>query len=572
MTAESDSEEVARAENTQLVADLKDQLQKAENASDQYKKQVEILQLRLDDALKDQNSMEEDKYSQIQQVETLQAQIKEHTRERHEIEQVHEADQAALLKERAQQANKEEELQVVIRRLNETIKERETRFGRLSRRQSDMDSVPLSPQSSTNAALRDDSQQVLQRDKIIESLQFDLAGAQIKIAELEHTGDGRLQDLEKTLMETRMNNARLQDENESYQVLLSEKTLKGDFMTDSAGPADGGLGSLADELESAHEVSEGESEAYRKLESEVKSLRESNKALTLYIDTIIGRLLQHEGFEHIIHDKGAPPDVPQKPRYAEKELPPAPTPTATPTPIVTSFLQRAKSVVSRPAPPKSRPQSMAQPPTQHENPNTAPSIPLNRGHRRVRSDQAHTMADVPETPASPTPAPAAAVVGQMYRGSPLRTISGGPTSQGISPALSPSLGPQKSSYFPPNQSLSARTPSGSGEPQYSSSNSIVSERSGDVHSYTDASSAEHSRQAPVSTSKESQVTAGVMKQNQLRPLRLVREQAEVAQEEEAQRKKDNRGSWFGFFKGAAMESQGQMTGTTPDRRGSVREG
>ena len=375
VTAESESEEVARAENTQLVVDLKDQLQKAENASDQYKKQVEILQLRLDDALKDQNSMEEDKYSQIQQVETLRAQIKEHTRERHEIDQVHEADQAALLKERAQQANKEEELQVVIRRLNETIKERETRFGRLSRRQSDMDSVPLSPQSSTNAALRDDSQQVLQRDKIIESLQFDLAGAQIKIAELEHTGDGRLQDLEKTLMETRMNNARLQDENESYQVLLSEKTLKGDFMTDSAGLADGGLGSLADELESAHEVSEGESEAYRKLESEVKSLRESNKALTLYIDTIIGRLLQHEGFEHIIHDKGAPPDVPQKPRHAEKELPPAPTPTATPTPIATSFLQRAKSVVSRPAPPKSRPQSMAQPPTQHENPNTAPSIP-----------------------------------------------------------------------------------------------------------------------------------------------------------------------------------------------------
>ena len=43
-------------------------------------------------------------------------------------------------------------------------------------------------------------------------------------------------------------------------------------------------GLLADELESAQENTEGESEAYRKLEAEVKNLRDGNKALTLYID------------------------------------------------------------------------------------------------------------------------------------------------------------------------------------------------------------------------------------------------------------------------------------------------
>jgi hypothetical protein len=46
-----------------------------------------------------------------------------------------------------------------------------------------------------------------------------------------------------------------------------------------------------------------------------------------------------------------------------------------------------------------------------------------------------------------------------------------------------------------------------------------------------------------------------MKQNQLRPLRLVREQAAAEDEEAA--KKANRGSWFGFFKGASLEAGGK---------------
>jgi len=267
--------------------------------------------------------------------------------------------------------------------------------------------------------------------------------------------------------------------------------------------------------------------------------------LTLYIDRIIGRLLQHEGFEHIIHEKSEPPELPAKPMPTEKALPPAPI--AAPVATGPSFLQRAKSVVSRPAPtPKSRPMSLAQPPTAHENPDTAPSIPLSRGHRRSRSDQ--TQVDVTPTPV----AAAATVVGQMYRGTPLRTISGGPTSQGISPALSPNLGPSRNSYFPPGQSLGSRHPSGGAPPveRGSSSNSFVSEHSADVHS-TDASSV-----APT-TGSGSVVPGAVMKQNQLRPLRLVREQQAPNFDDEEAAKKANRGSWFGFLKGTSIEASGK---------------
>jgi hypothetical protein len=364
---------------------------------------------------------------------------------------------------------------------------------------------------------------------MIESLRLELAEVQIKVAEMEHMGDGRLQEIEKQLLDTRMANARLMEDNESFQLLLSEKTLKGDFMHESRPEAAAGLGTLADELESDTSTGDGESsEAYKKLEAELKSSRDSNKALTLYIDKIIGRLLQHEGFEHIIHG-GDPPGTAPKP--TDKALPPPPPDENGP-----SFLQRAKSVVAgktgRP-PRKARPLSYMPPaapevaPTAHENPETAPSIPLSRGHRRSRSDQAT------ENPA------AAAIVGQMRRGSPLRTSSGGPTSPGISPSMSPSMSSNRSTFFVSSNPPSSRITSGSGPPtaeRSSRTNSMLSEHSGEVNSQ-DTPSPPREKQGP------NALPGAVMKQSQLRPLRLVRENTSL-EDDEAARKKANRGSWM----------------------------
>ena len=70
---------------------------------------------------------------------------------------------------------------------------------------------------------------MLQKDKLIESLRLELAEAQIKLVESENQGGGRLNEVERLLMEARMSNARLMEDNESYQLLLQEKTLHGDF-------------------------------------------------------------------------------------------------------------------------------------------------------------------------------------------------------------------------------------------------------------------------------------------------------------------------------------------------------
>lgn len=391
-----------------------------------------------------------------------------------------------------------------------------------------------------------------QKESDVEALRFELAEAQLKLAEQEHMGDGRLQSLEKALMELKMQNARLVEENESFQMLLSEKTLKGDFVHHHHQEEDvSGMSTLAEELESTEENGEGQSEAYKKLEVEVKAAKEENKALTLYIDKIIGRLLQHEGFEHIIHDKEEPPPPPAKTQVTEKALPAVPDHQAAGAPgahntgaVATNFLQRARSVVSRPGP-RARPMSYAQPPptpSANENPETAPSIPLHRGHRRARSDQA--QADMA----------AAAVVQQMNRASPMRTASGGPLSPGIRPH-SPQLTQQRRASYFGGSTAAARAPSASNPPAGSSANSVVSDNSGEeVKSNTDGSSTA----AMTGTSGHGQnqgqgsIPGAVMKQSQLRPLRLVQEQSQL---DEEMQKRNNRGSWIGWLRGSTIEAQ-----------------
>lgn len=382
---------------------------------------------------------------------------------------------------------------------------------------------------------RNNSNLLLQKDKLIESLRLELAEHQIKLVEMENKGGGRQRELEKELLEARMANARLMEDNESYQLLLSEKTLtgdftKGDFMRDAHTEKDsaGGLGSLADELESVDEES-AETDPNRKLEAEIRSLKDQNKALTLYIERIISRVLQHDGFEHVLdrNDEGGS----KRTSGNEKDLPP--TPPEKEDGANQTFLQRAKSVVSGQTPrsqPRSRPVSMMPPPptphsTANENPDTAPSIPfrtqsVRASHRRARSEQVDPNA--------------ASVIGQMTRG---RNSGGGPMSpSAMGPGSRQSMFSGAPSYF----SSASRAPSMSSQPDRagrSSSPSVTSD-------LLETASTGATSSPPRSSSGMTNYTGAVMTQNKLRPLRLVSETTRLEEEEEAARKKANRASWI----------------------------
>lgn len=378
-------------------------------------------------------------------------------------------------------------------------------------------------------------------------MRMELAELSLQATEQSHTGDGRLQQLERDIVETKMLNARLVEENESFQMLLSEKTLKGHFAPEHHEEDTSGLNTLAEELENAGDEMEAQPEAARKSEVENKQLRDQNKALTLYIDKIIGRLLSNPELEHLVLDNAADdPSMrpPPPPKAAGKALPPTPAGSEEAAQSgVGGFLQRARSVVQRnPAARPSRPESMVQQanPTAHENPQTAPSIPLNRGHRRARSDQAQQDNN----------AGAAAVVQQMTRSSTFRSPSSGPLSPGLGPT-SPQLSTgSKQTYFP-SPGPTSRVPSATLQNTGSSRNSVASDGSlqPDRSSVTDASSVQISNAHGPGPA----IPGAVMKQNQMRPLRLVNQ---VKDEEEAQ-KKANRGSWMGWFNRGAAEQAPQ---------------
>jgi len=566
------SDDDAREEQAAYLQELKDRLQKAELEAEERKKTCEVLNARLDEALAEQAKLEERAHEEEEKVESLENVKREITRQHRELEGIYEAERVQAMKEKEETQSREEGLQETIQRLKDAMASKaassegeedhvsracKSRPALTPRSESDSSITanfrnnPSRSNSSQNLETagsfappssihrsdsRSNSKLINQKDKIIEGLRLELAEYQVKLLEVENAGGGRMAELEKQLLETRMTNARLMEDNESFQLLLGEKTLngdlsRGDFLRESSNGGDitpsgnGPSTSLADELESAEE---GDVEAVRKLESELAASRGENKALTLYINKIIGRLLTHQGFESVL---GNDADGDSAAPNTNKELPPPPPEGDQPQ----GFLQRAKSVAMG-ANRKPRPLSMMGPPptTQqsvNEDPTTAPSIPLSRSASQRKPSGSYT-----QHRRSASGVMSADVINKMV-------------STATSPnAVSPGLTSPRNSFFglpvngaaaPGTSNPVSRAPSGQ---QVPASNAIQEEKEGDAKS--DGS---HVDTPSPPRRLERSETAGPMTGKGMRPLRLVQNEQEAVQA----RKAANRASWFGGLFGQA---------------------
>lgn len=122
------SEEEARAQNAALIEDLKEQLQKAETASEQYRKQLGVLQMKLDEAVSEQGKLEDQSHERESKIEALNGEIREHVRQIRDLEQSHEMERNAMLQEKEQQASREEEMQATIQRLKESVAQKDMKI------------------------------------------------------------------------------------------------------------------------------------------------------------------------------------------------------------------------------------------------------------------------------------------------------------------------------------------------------------------------------------------------------------------------------------------------------------
>jgi len=544
----TDDDDDAREEQAAYLQALQDRLQLAETEASERHKQAEVLKARLDEALTEQAKLEERAHEEEEKVEALENAKRELTRQHRELEAIYEAEHTQAMREKEETQAREDELQQTIQRLKES---HTSSRGTPSRSNSAQNLDSFAPPSSIQRSnSRSNAHLIHQKDKIIEDLRLELAEYQVKVLEVENAGGGRLRELEKQLLETRMTNARLMEDNESFQLLLGEKTLNGDLSRgdllrdaapseDRAPSRDGPATSLADELQSVAEV---DVEAVRRLEGEISTMREQNKALTLYINKIIGRLLTHQGFESVLGndlDADGPP-APDR----NKELPPPPPPQDSEQPQ--GFLQRAKSValggasrgkprpMSTMGPPPAQPAAPAQQ-SAHEDPNTAPSIPLTRtaSSRQTSGSFTHRRSASEITGA-------ANVVNNMYR-----TGTTSPSAAG-----SPNIVSPRNSFFglPVANPSAPRVPSGQQGP------TIPEDK--EVDASTISSSASHvDTPSPPRRLERSDTGSGPMTGKAMRPLRLVQNEEEAVKA----RKAANRASWFGgLFGQAPPPSQPQL--------------
>ena len=130
-----EAEDDARAEQVALLEDLKEQLHKAETTSDQFQKQTQVLQSRLDEAIQEQGKLEDKVHESEEKLETLENEKRDALRQRREMESIYEAEKSSMTKEREEMSNREEEMQIIIQRLKDSLSQRsnvdeETRISR----------------------------------------------------------------------------------------------------------------------------------------------------------------------------------------------------------------------------------------------------------------------------------------------------------------------------------------------------------------------------------------------------------------------------------------------------------
>ncbi|KAF9111026.1 hypothetical protein BGX27_005487 [Mortierella sp. AM989] len=162
------------------------------------------------------------------------------------------------------------------------------------------------------------------QEKIVANLRQQILTMNQDIFERQHTFDLRQTELQSEVNQARELNRGLMEENESYQLLLHEKSMNGEFMQTSIMKGTGhddlngtqltmgnnGSINLADELGRAfgqspstpveERTNESLNAEINTLKEELKTLKDKNTALTLYISKILSRIMERPGFTSVL--------------------------------------------------------------------------------------------------------------------------------------------------------------------------------------------------------------------------------------------------------------------------------
>ncbi|KAG1447467.1 hypothetical protein G6F56_009251 [Rhizopus delemar] len=172
------------------------------------------------------------------------------------------------------------------------------------------------------------------QDKLIADLKIELDKHKTVLEEYKNEAQNqslKMEHLEYEAANVKQLNRSLMEDNESYQILLHEKTMNGEFMmnpimqvhdsgaiiNDSSNNTTSNGLNLAAELNMASDWNQKDQETtIHKLNEEVKTLQDTNRALQLYMNKILMKIINNKQLEDVlsIDQPKIEETIPQEPK------------------------------------------------------------------------------------------------------------------------------------------------------------------------------------------------------------------------------------------------------------------
>ncbi|RKP08767.1 hypothetical protein THASP1DRAFT_29436 [Thamnocephalis sphaerospora] len=289
--------------------------------NDYYRKKLASQLQELQNAQADTARMEQRLCTREEEMGALQEEVKSLQRHKRDTEKQAEKETKLFEGERSAWAEKEAALQDQLRTVQRQLLKAQTAQQQQSAsiREEDAARARTQDVNENQRALMIAQRTIREQDKLIlelrEKIDQEKEGAE-SVLEQYQVQSLKIAHLENEIHQLNRMKESLQEDNESYQILLQEKTLSGEFTLDglTGAPPTPGMGfDLAAELTRASAPSSPSllpvpdpnrekqlEDKIKLLKSEIKSLKDENKALVLYINKILARVMENNQLENIL--------------------------------------------------------------------------------------------------------------------------------------------------------------------------------------------------------------------------------------------------------------------------------
>ena len=213
---------------------LRNETREYEVALAESKRESQVLRQDVEDARLEQHRLEDELELRREEIERMNSQIRENQKMKMENQKLAENEVLSVLSafvNTSQQQRLLEEKEVLVRSNSELSAQLKNTPKYLAVRT--VDGIRLrQPETRIPPTLSESSSYattIREKDRQIDSLQLELADLEVRLAEQANAALSRSRQIEDDLIQVKLENIRLAENVESYQILLQDRTLKGEY-------------------------------------------------------------------------------------------------------------------------------------------------------------------------------------------------------------------------------------------------------------------------------------------------------------------------------------------------------